>query len=181
MQCSVFIATSVDGFIAKADGDIDWLSLAHLEGEDYGYQAFADSTGVLVMGRNSFDKVMSFPQWPYGDKPVVVVSRGLRELPADAPPSVELSREQPQALAAGLQQRGFQHAYLDGGQLIQSFLAAGLIDDMVLTTLPITLGSGIPLFAAATLPVLASHEQRWQLLSHQIYSNGVLQRHYQKA
>jgi dihydrofolate reductase len=175
MKCSVFIATSLDGYIADSEGGIDWLASANLEGEDYGYQVFADATDVLIMGRNTFEKVMSFPQWPYGDKPVVVVSRAMAQLPDTTPSSVELTHEEPHELIAKLQQRGFEHAYIDGGQLIQSFLAQGLIHSMTLTTLPMTLGAGIPLFQANGKALL----QTWQLQGQQAFENGVVQSVYQ--
>lgn len=176
MKCSVFIATSLDGFIADHQGRVDWLELANLDGEDYGYQAFADDTDVLVMGRNSFETVMGFGQWPYSDKPVIVMSRSLVQLPNGTPASVTLSQLTLAELMLELQHKGFQHAYIDGGRLIQSFLAEDLLDELIVTTLPVTLGQGSPLFSPASVPLL----QRWSLQGCQTYSNGVVQRHYCK-
>lgn len=149
MNCSVFIAVSLDGFIARPDGDIDWLERANQaapEGEDFGYKAFFESVDGLVMGRNTFEKVLSFGEWPYASKPVVVLSRSLAQLPEGCPESVELSASAPADLATELDRRGWKRAYIDGGATIQSFLAAGLIGDLTITTIPVLLGDGIPLF-----------------------------------
>ena len=146
---SVFIATSLDGFIAKAGGELDWLDAANAtvpEGEDCGYSAFMDSIDVLIMGRNTYEKVFSFGTWPYGRKPVIVLSRHTMEIPDALTPTVSHSSESPTALCDRLSQEGAQRLYIDGGNTIQRFLAEGLIHDLTITIIPIILGNGIPLF-----------------------------------
>lgn len=174
-KCSVFIATSLDGFIARLDGSIDWLERANAAvtpGEDCGFAAFMSSVDAIVMGRNTFELVASFPEWPYGATPLVVMSRSLRALPSGVPASVRLTASEPATLVAELASAGLHHLYVDGGITIQSFLAAGLIDEITVTTIPVLLGSGRPLFGA--LPADVSLE----LLSSKSYDFGFVQSTY---
>lgn len=150
-KCSVFIATSLDGFISRADGGIDWLTRANAvvpAGEDCGYADFMSSVDAIVMGRNTFEQVLAFEAWPYGETPLVVLSRSLAALPGDVPGTVSLSSEAPAALVQRLSGQGLRHLYVDGGVTIQGFLAAGLIDEITVTVIPVLLGSGRPLFGA---------------------------------
>lgn len=142
MQCSVFIAMSLDGFIARTDDDISWLSRVELPGEDYGYAAFAASVDVLVMGRNTYDVAAAFTDWPYQDKRVIVLTH--RELERKG--SVEYCMDTPEQLVARLRAEGVKRAYIDGGSVIRQFLAAQLIDDITISIIPVVLGDGIPLF-----------------------------------
>jgi dihydrofolate reductase len=141
-RCSVFIATSLDGFIARLDGSIDWLQTVASPGEDYGYQTFFDSIDTLVIGRNTYDAVRSFPSWPYAGKRCVVLTH--RPMPAAF--DEEFSVEDPVALLARLGRGGARHVYVDGGQVIRQFLTAKAIDELTLSTIPILLGVGVPLF-----------------------------------
>lgn len=148
-KVSVFIATSVDGFIARKDGDIEWLNKANASvprGEDCGYNALMGTVDVLVMGRNSYEKVCSFGTWPYADTPVIVLSSNPIEFSSDSPSTIQHSSEQPRQLCERLSRDGVRHIYIDGGITIQRFLSAGLIDEMTITVIPIILGDGIPLF-----------------------------------
>ncbi|WP_299489706.1 dihydrofolate reductase family protein [Acaryochloris sp. IP29b_bin.137] len=148
-KVSVFIATSLDGFIARKNGDLDWLNDANAtvpEGEDCGYQSFMASVDVLIMGRKTYEKVLSFGEWPYGQTQVIVMSRNPIDFPAELPAWVTHSAETPSALYQRLVKEGAQHLYIDGGMTIQRFLAAGLIDELTLTVIPILLGEGQPLF-----------------------------------
>jgi dihydrofolate reductase len=175
MKCSVFIATSLDGFIARADGRIDWLEEAHRSapaGEDFGYQEFFDGVDVVILGRKTFETVRGFPEWPYGEKCVVVLSQTLHQLPADCPPSVQLTDQSPAEIVKSLEHESFQRAYVDGGATIQSFLAAGLISDLTITTIPILLGSGQPLFGPLPEDLPLLHE------SIRAFSNGFVQSKY---
>ena len=143
IQCAVFIATSLDGFIAREDGSIDWLNEANQvvpPDEDCGYGQFMADVDVLVMGRNTFEQVLTFTPWPYGSTPVVVVSRKGIELPASVPSSVSVSSERPVVLIERLSQQGVKKVYLDGGQTIQSFLAEGMVNSITVTTIPMLLG-----------------------------------------
>lgn len=149
ITASVFIATSLDGFIARPDGGIDWLMAANERvpaGEDCGYEAFMADIDLLVMGRKSFETVLGFDDWPYGDTPVVVLSSGAVEIPESLRATVSVSAEQPAALMQRLGAAGFHRVYVDGGVTIQRFLAAGLIRDLTVTVIPVLLGAGRPLF-----------------------------------
>ena len=144
----VFIATSLDGFIARPDGGIDWLEKFE-DTEDYGYGAFMARMDGLIMGRGTYEKVLGFGGWPY-TKPVVVMSRSLgpEDVRADLKGRVTIESASPRALGAALAAQGWRHAYVDGGKLVQSFLRDGLIADITLTRIPVLLGEGRPLFGA---------------------------------
>ena len=177
MQCSVYIATSLDGFIARPDGDIDWLTAAGTleEGEDYGYHAFMDTINALVMGRKTFEKVRSFESpWPYGDTRVIVMSRTDTSWP-DLPSTVERFAGTPHELIDTLANEGLQRLYIDGGRLIQSFLRAGLITDLTITRIPVLIGAGIPLFGDLDADIALTH------VNTTPYPNGLVQSIYEVA
>ena len=172
IRASVFIATSLDGFISRKDGSIDWLNEANTmvsPGEDCGYKVFAESVDVLVMGRHTFDLVRTFDAWPYGDKRVVVLSSGPVEIPVDWRKTVSSSSEAPDVLLRRLEAEGFRHAYIDGGITIQRFLTAGLIDELTITLIPVLLGEGRPLFGALEKDV------KLKLLRTKAYEFGFVQ------
>ncbi|MBT5855163.1 dihydrofolate reductase [bacterium] len=175
LKVSVFIATSLDGFIAREDGSLDWLDEANKlvpQGEDAGYQAFFDSIDVLVMGRNSYEKVLSFGQWPYADKRVIVLSRKVLKIPDNISETVSHSSESPSELYSRLDSEGGKHLYIDGGNTIQRFLSDCLVDQMIITTVPFVIGSGIPLFRKTEKDV------RLQLVSSKAYEFGFVQSCY---
>lgn len=172
MRASVFIATSVDGFIARKDGSIDWLGNPEEGGEDYGYKDFFASVDVIVMGRKTYETVLGFGAWPYGDKRVVVQSRRPLAFPPGVPDTVTASSEEPQALVQRLEAEGARHLYIDGGLTIQRFLAAGLIDDLTITRIPLLLGEGIPLFGRTGGDVPLQH------VVTRSYANGFVQSIY---
>lgn len=156
MPCYAYIATSLDGFIARPDGGLDWLDAAQARitpPEDCGYAAFMQGMDALVMGRNTYEKVRSFTPWPY-DKPVYVLSRTLQALP-DAPAGVQLFHGTPAELLAHAEQQGQPRLYVDGGLTVQSFIAAGLLDEITITRIPVLLGEGLPLFG----PLHAGHTE----------------------
>lgn len=174
-RCSVFIATSLDGFIARTDGSIDWLDRANATvppGEDCGYDKFIQTIDGLVMGRGTFEKVLSFPEWPYGAVPVYVLSRSLAQRPAGLPESVHLSRESPADVVQRATESGHQHLYVDGGKVIQSFLAAGLITELTVTVIPVLLGSGLRLFGDLDADITLN------LIAAKVYPFGFVQSHY---
>jgi dihydrofolate reductase len=176
MIASVFIATSLDGFIAREDGALDWLELANQqvpEGEDCGFFAFMDSVDALVMGRNTFEMVISFGQWPYGEKRVVVLSRNPLEIPENLTEWVEHSSETPELLFDRLSEEGHKRIYVDGGITIQQFLKAGLINDLRITVLPVILGKGIALFGELDKDVMLKH------IDTKTYSFGFTQSVYE--
>jgi dihydrofolate reductase len=145
---SVFVATSLDGYLARPDGGLEWLERVQAEGEDYGYAEFFASVDALLLGSKTYETVLGFPEWPYGDKPCYVATTQARvavasEVFVEGPPD-ELARE--------LADRGHQRVYLDGGHLIRAFLAAGLVDDLTVSLVPVLLGAGLPLFQGAPGP-----------------------------
>ena len=154
----VFIATSLDGFIARPDGEIDWLTRGNSEGEDHGYHSFMASVDGIIMGRGTYEKVLTFPTWPYAGK-AVVLTHSLREadLPQQLRSRVSFSSEEPSILFKRLFSEGWAHAYVDGGKVIQSFLRAGLIADMIITKIPVLIGSGLPLFGIVDTDIQLKH------------------------
>ena len=159
-RCSVFIAVSLDGYIAREDGGLDWLEAANATvtgGEDCGYAHFMKSVDAIIMGRKSYEKVRSFGAWPYGDTAVVVLSRKALEIPESLAATVSHSSETPEALCKRLAGQGYKRLYIDGGITIQRFLAAGLITDLTITTIPVILGGGTPLFGRLDRDVALKH------------------------
>ncbi|NVJ87179.1 MAG: dihydrofolate reductase [Algoriphagus sp.] len=151
----VFIATSLDGFIADKKGGIDWLdAFPAINQIDTGYGAFMAQIDALLMGRNTFETVCSFDiEWPY-EKPVFVLSNRLKEIPKALQDKVKLVSGPLQEVLDAIHQQGHHHLYIDGGKTIQSFLKEDLIDEMIITTIPFVLGGGIPLFSELPNPIL---------------------------
>lgn len=167
----VFIACSLDGFIAGPDDDLSWLPPPDPDGEDYGFAAFMGSVSALLMGRRTYDLVAAFPEWPYGELPVFVATS--RPLPAPAAaPTVRAVSGAPAELLAAVAAEAPGPVYLDGGALIRSFLAEGLVDSLVVTVVPVVLGAGIPLFAGTAGPV------RLELRAARPYPSGLVQLEY---
>ncbi len=168
----VFIAVSIDGFIARANNGLDFLeALPNIPGEDYGYEKFFGSMDGILMGRNTYDVATTFPIWPYKDKPVVVMTN--RSLNPHRPTVSAYSGTVVDA-CKNLYDSGWRNVYIDGGKLISQALREGLVDEMTLSTIPITLGSGIPLFSDE-LP-----ERQWLTVRVQKYPSGLVQVHYRK-
>ena len=156
MTVSIFIGTSIDGFIARPNGELDWLPEGG--GESHGYDEFMASVDALVMGRHSFEKVLTFGAWPYGSKRVVVLSNRPVDLSAAAGGAVEQMAGTPAEIVSRLAGTGAHHLYIDGGITIQSFLRAGLIHRLIITHVPVLIGAGIPLFGALPHDVRLHHE-----------------------
>ncbi len=160
VKVSVYIATSLDGFIARGNGDLDWLDEANAmvpEGEDCGFVEFMNSVDTLLMGRSTYEKVLSFGEWPYDDTPVVVLSRNQISFPDHLPRIVSHSSEQPAELLDRLAGEGVQHVYVDGGKTIQGFLSEGLVDEITVTVIPVLLGEGISLFGSTKDDIHFTH------------------------
>jgi len=139
----VFIATSVDGYIAGSEGDLDWLSCVDKAGEDYGFAAFMERIDTLLLGRNTYDAVLGMKAWPYAGKSCFVVTHR----PVEASRyGVEFVSGSTDAIVAALRQAEAQSVYVDGGQLIQQWLDAGLVDEITISIVPVLLGQGIRLF-----------------------------------
>ncbi len=169
MKASVFIATSLDGFIAREDGGIDWLPT---DPEPHGYDEFIATVDAIVLGRKSFETVLAFDTWPYGTKRVVVLSSRPSELIAPKGAVCDMMNGTPQEIVARLAERGLEHLYIDGGVTIQGFLEAGLIQRMVITRIPVLLGRGIPLFG----PI--SRDVRFEHVSTRAFPSGMVQSEY---
>ncbi len=171
MLTSVFIGTSVDGFIARPNGGLDFLPVGG--GEPHGYNEFIATVDVLIIGRKTYDTVLAFPEWPYGDKRVVVLSMRPLDLSAVRGGVVEQMSGPPAEIVSKLAARGFQHAYVDGGLTIQQFLRAGLIQRLTITRVPVLIGEGIPLFGTI------SEDIRLQHLATHHYPSGLVKTEYQ--
>jgi dihydrofolate reductase len=171
MRASVFIGTSVDGFIARPDDQLDFLPPGG--GEPHGYNEFMATVDALVIGRKTFEIVLAYSEWPYGKKRVVVLS----SRPLDFSPVrggiVEQMSGSPAEIVSELEGSGVQHAYVDGGITIQQFLRAGLIQRLTITRVPVLIGQGIPLFGA--LP----HDIRLRHIATQHYPSGLVQTQYE--
>jgi dihydrofolate reductase len=141
-RVSVFIATSIDGYIAAVDGSLDWLEQAARPSEDYGYDEFLASVDALAMGRGTYNHIAHLDPLPFGERPVYVFTHDAPEPRA----GVTFWSLSPRQAHARWTDQGIQRVYLDGGQVISAFLAEDLVDDMVLTTAPVLLGAGRPLF-----------------------------------
>jgi dihydrofolate reductase len=173
MTVSVFIGTSVDGFIARPNGDLDFLPEGG--GEPHGYNEFIASVDAIVIGRKTFEAVLAFPAWPYGDKRVVA----LGSRPVDLSPVVGGVIEQmagpPAEIVSQLAARGIHHLYVDGGITIQGFLRAGLIQRLIITRVPVLIGEGVSLFG--TLP----RDIRLRHIATRHYPSGLVQSEYHIA
>jgi len=170
MRCSVFIATSLDGFIARPDGALDWLPAGG--GEPHGYDEFIATVDAILIGRKTFETVLSFEAWPYGPKPVVVLSRTLSSITVPEGAVCERMEGSPREIVDRLAARGMEHLYIDGGVTVQGFLREGLIQRMTITRIPVLLGSGIPLFGPLTGDV------RFRHVATRSFASGMVQSEY---
>ncbi len=171
----VFIAASLDGYIADQHGSVDFLyKYPEPKGEDMGYNNFISTIDALVMGRKTFETVISFGvEWPY-TKPVFVWTTHLKSVPKELEAKVQLINGTPQQIISKLNEMNLHNLYIDGAQTIQSFLNEDLIDEMPITTIPILLGSGIPLFNNI------SKEVKFVGVESKTYSHGVIQSVYKR-
>ena len=174
MKLSVYIAVSLDGFIARENGDIDWLPqpVGENDGEDYGYKAFFNSVDVLVMGRNTYEKVLSFGEWPYGNKRVIVLSSENIKIPADLSDTLKVRNCKPAELVEELSMAGVKKVYIDGGRTIQSFINADLINELIISRIPILIGQGTPLFGQLAHDIKLCHVET------RSFDNGIVQSKY---
>lgn len=170
MKISVFVGTSVDGFIARRNHKFDFLPTD--AGEPYGFREFFDSIDTVVIGRNTFEVVLAMPGWYYGNKRVVVLSSRPLDL-TKVEGKVEQMSGEPAELIAKLEASGTRHVYLDGGVTIQRFLREGLVDRMIITRVPVLIGEGISLFGP--LP----HDVRLKHVSTLSFKGGAVQSEYE--
>ena len=158
MKCSVFVGVSQDGYIARADGRLDWLSSPEPAAAPvgYGYNDFIRTVDAVVMGRGTFEVALGFEPWPY-DKPVIVLTSRQLSIPERLAGKVEVMSGTPSQVVERLAARGMNHLYVDGGKTVTSFLNAGVIDELTLSRVPVLIGSGIPLFGRLNYDVRLRH------------------------
>lgn len=173
MSNIVFIATSLDGYIADKEGSIDWLhSVPNPDNNDLGYNALMERIDALVMGRNTMDIVLSFGiDWPY-TKPVYVLSNTLTKVPEELEGKVFLVQGELSSIISDLNEKGLKDLYIDGGVTIQNFLKEELIDEMIITTIPVLLGGGSPLFGELKSPL------NFELKQSETYLGQIVQSHF---
>ncbi|MCX4026566.1 dihydrofolate reductase [Endozoicomonas sp. SM1973] len=172
MKVSAYMAASIDGYIARENGEIDWLIEGENREEDYGYAEFIATVSCLIIGRNTFEKILSFPEWPYGNKRVIVLSRTIKQLPSAIINKAELCGGDLLNLVERLSSEGEERLYIDGGMIIQSFLKLGLVTDITITRIPILLGKGIPLFGFLDSDIKINH------VATNVFDNGFVQSKY---
>jgi len=154
MKLSVFVGTSLDGFIARPNGDYDFLPTDG--GEPHGYDEFIATVDTILIGRNTFEVVLKLPSWPYGDKRVVVLSHRALDFSGIAGRVEKMSGE-PAQIANQLAATGSKHVYVDGGITVQQFLRAGLVHHITVTRVPVLIGEGIPLFGSVPHDIKLRH------------------------
>lgn len=168
-KISIYIASSIDGYIARKDGNLDWLHYGHTGDEDYGFKKFTSSIDAVVMGRNTYEVVAGFDEWAYKDKRVIVLSNTLTKVRTEA----ELFSGQLPDLLTKLHTENIKHIWVDGGITVSRFLEAGLVDDITISVIAMVLGSGIPLFSTM------NREHKCRLISTQSYPSGLVQLKYE--
>jgi dihydrofolate reductase len=173
MTVSVFVGTSLDGFIARTNGDLDFLPPGG--GEPHGYDEFIASVDAIVIGRKTFETVLTLGPWPYSKKRVVVLSSHPVDLSAATGAEVEQMAGPPAQIVAQLAATGAHHLYVDGGITVQQFLRAGLVQRLIITRVPVLIGAGIPLFGA--LP----HDIQLRHVGTRQYASGLVSSEYQVA
>jgi dihydrofolate reductase len=175
MSNIVFIATSIDGFISAPDGNLDWLNYAPFpDGEDGGFADFISRVDAIVMGRVTFETVVGFGHGWHYPVPGIVLSSTLSSAPAEFEGHVEFARGTPQEIVELAKERGFNNLYIDGGKTVQNFLRADLIDELIITEIPILLGGGDRLFGEL------GQQLGFELIGTEAISNQVIQKHYRR-
>ena len=168
----MYIATSLDGYIVGLNGNLDWLNnIPNPDKSDYGYSDFIKKIDAIVMGKNTFQKVLTFGKWPYY-KPIFALSNSLKEIPENLIGKAEIVNGEITKVNKDLNKLGFKNLYIDGGQTIHSFLKEDLIDEMIITRVPILLGDGIPLFHKLDQQLKFKHKKT------EIYNNNLVKSHY---
>ena len=171
-HAAVFIATSLDGFIARSDGSIDWLTERGEQAGDTGYDEFMAAVDTVVLGRNTYEMALTFGFWPYDGKQVEVLSTTLA---ADADERIIVHRTL-DGLVQTLAERGAKRVYTDGGRVIQTFLRAGLLNELTITVVPVLLGTGLPLFGDLDHDVILTHNATRTLGAGLIQSDYTVKR-----
>jgi dihydrofolate reductase len=173
MKTIVYIGTSLDGFIARKDGDIDWLTQF---ADDEAFRAYAELIGRIdayVIGRGTFEKVLSFPSWPYKKK-VILLSTSITKVPDNLSQEVTLLSMKPGELLSHLSGMGYSTVYVDGGKVIQDFLKEDLIDELTISKVPVLIGNGIPLFGHLDTDLTFHH------IRTVVCPNGLVRSYYER-
>lgn len=174
MKISAFVGTSLDGFIARKNGDFAWLSRFADDEAVASYNEFMARIDAIVIGRGTFEEVLKFPAWPY-QRPVFVLSRSMTATPVEAKGKAEILSMPPPEIVDHLSRKGLSRIYVDGGTVIQSFLKAGLMDELIIAKAPILIGNGIPLFGHGETDISYEH------IRTTVASNGLVRSYYEKA
>ena len=174
MKTIVYIGTSLDGFIARKDGDIDWLTQFANEEAIQAYQELTSRIDAIVIGRGTFEKVLTFPSWPY-EKKVFVLSSSLKQVSEKLKDTVTVLSMKPTEVLRYLSEKGFSSIYVDGGKVIQDFLNENLIDELIISKVPVLIGTGIPLFGSLDKDIQFSHVKTL------VASNGLVRSYYSKS
>jgi len=173
MKTIVYIGTSLDGFIARKDGNIDWLVQFANDEAIHAYEEFISRIDAIVIGRGTFEKVLTFPSWPY-EKKVFVLSTNIKQVPDIVREKVTILSMKPGELLSYLSRKGFSSIYVDGGKVIQDFLKADLIDELIISKTPMLIGSGIPLFGYLDTDLQFKH------IRTEVYSNELVRSYYER-
>ncbi len=173
MKTSVFIATSLDGFIARKDGSIDWLVKFESPDVFASYNEFISKIDAIVIGRGTFETVLAFPSWPY-NKPVFILSTTIHDVPDKLEGKATVLSMKPGELLIYLQDKGYSSLYIDGGKVIQGFLKDDLIDEMTITKVPVIIGRGIPLFD------ILDRELPFRHIETKVYPNGLVRSRHER-
>jgi len=173
MKTTVYVGTSLDGFIARKDGNIDWLVKYQNKEVHDSYNEFINRIDAMVIGRGTYEKVLSFPEWPY-EKKVFVLSTSLKQITGTLNEKATLIAMKPAVLLNYLSDKGFSNIYVDGGKVIQSFLKEDLIDELIITRVPELIGTGIPLFG------YLDNDLRFEHIKTNIYSDGLVKSQYER-
>jgi dihydrofolate reductase len=173
MKTIVYIGTSLDGFIARANGNFDWLTQFADHEAIHAYEEFMNRIDAIVIGRGTFEKILTLPSWPYKKK-TFVLSTSLKQLPGSLKDKATLLSMKPKEILNHLSGIGFSSIYVDGGKVIQGFLKEDLIDDMIISTVPMLIGNGISLFGFLSADLQFKH------IKTDVQSNGLVRSYYKR-
>jgi len=173
LKTIVYIGTSLDGFIARKNGDIDWLTQFANDDAIRAYDEFMGRVDVIVIGRGTFEKVLTFPSWPY-EKKVFVLSKSIKQVPDVVKDKIAVLSMEPKELLNYLSDKNFSAVYVDGGKVIQNFLKEDLIDELIISKAPVLIGNGIPLFDDLNSDLKFKHTHT------QVSSNGLVRSYYER-
>ena len=173
MKTIVYIGTSLDGFIARKDGDIDWLTRFANDEAIHAYEKFMSGIDAIVIGRGTFEKVLTFSSWPYTKK-VFVLSTSIKEVPDSVKEKAVILSMKPKDLLLYLSGIGILNIYIDGGIVIQDFLKEDLVDELIIAKAPVLIGSGIPLFGYLDFDLQFRH------IRTEVQTNGLVRSYYER-